>query len=273
MHRYCCHIPPFTQPAAESLKPGLAWLTRSGTGKIQNLGKSEHDPEEDVRACVGLMEKTENGPGFGEFKIDTESIFERIARSRGEKRRPPSAAKTDSEVLEGLIGARPSHHFAFGRFTGLANALGSNSDSTPPTFPPESPSAHIDEVLATLDNHLSTVHPRRMVELNARNAAFESALEQGKIPEYLDKEMWGMSEDARALQEETEKSMQGHSTSDAPPSSLTSLSLLKEQTRLLEQAIAQAALAAQAQAEKEAALEKKDEGSDFEEEEEEEEAC
>ncbi|KZT05161.1 uncharacterized protein LAESUDRAFT_715178 [Laetiporus sulphureus 93-53] len=58
---------------------------------------------------------------------------------------------------------------------------------------------------------------------------------------------------------------QGQSTSDAPQSSLSSLPLSEEQTRQLEQAIAQAALAAQAQAEKEAALEERDEGSDFEE--------
>lgn len=55
------------------------------------------------------------------------------------------------------------------------------------------------------------------------------------------------------------------------PSTLSSvLSLSEEQTRLLEQAIAQAALAAQAQAEAEAALEEEDEGTDDEDEDEDE---
>ncbi|KZT05155.1 ribonuclease H-like protein [Laetiporus sulphureus 93-53] len=241
----------YHHPRGRPLKPGLAWLTRKWCGReIQNRGENGHDPEEDARACADLLKKKiENGPGFGEFKIDTESIFERITRSRGDnvatavvdhgnptafhggKATTTIGCKTDSEVLEGLLGVIPSHHFAFGRFTGLANALGwispkASIDFTSQTSPPESPSADIREVLATLDNHLRTVHaalpsrtaliiftghsdPRRMVELNARKAAFESALKQGKNPEDLDKEMRWTSADARALEEEAEKAKRG----------------------------------------------------------------
>lgn len=82
------------------------------------------------------------GPGYGEFKVDYESIFERLSRARnggvssvvvdhgnpaswhGSKATSTIACKTDEEVLEGLLGAVPAHTFAFGRFTGLADALG-----------------------------------------------------------------------------------------------------------------------------------------------------
>ncbi|OBZ74580.1 hypothetical protein A0H81_05096 [Grifola frondosa] len=89
-----------------------------------------------------LKKKVQNGPGFGEFKIDTESIFERMSRSRsetvtsavvdhgnpaawhGSKATTTIACKSDAEVLEGLLSAMHTHSFVFGRFTALADALG-----------------------------------------------------------------------------------------------------------------------------------------------------
>lgn len=86
------------------------------------------------------------GPGFGEFKIDYESIFERMSRAvgrgvpgsvrsavvdhgnpavmHGSKANTSIACTTDQEVLEGMLQVVPSHEFAFGRFTALAEALG-----------------------------------------------------------------------------------------------------------------------------------------------------
>lgn len=82
------------------------------------------------------------GPGYGEFKVDFESIFERMARARngavssavvdhgnpaswhGSKANTTVACTSDEEVLDGLLGAIPSHTFTFGRFTALADALG-----------------------------------------------------------------------------------------------------------------------------------------------------
>ena len=86
------------------------------------------------------------GPGFGEFKIDMESIFERMSRRsggvttaivdhgnpaawHGNKATTTIACKSDDEVLEGLLGAIPSHQFAFTRFTALAKARGCMSFS------------------------------------------------------------------------------------------------------------------------------------------------
>lgn len=82
------------------------------------------------------------GPGYGEFKVDFESIFERMSRARngvvtsavvdhgnpaswhGSKATTTVACKSDDEVLEGLVNAIPSHIFSFGRFTALADTLG-----------------------------------------------------------------------------------------------------------------------------------------------------
>ncbi|KAI0920161.1 hypothetical protein AcW1_001979 [Taiwanofungus camphoratus] len=134
----------YHHPRGRPLKPGLAWLTKKWCGReIQNRGEGGHDPEEDARACIDLLKKkVENGPGFGEFKIDMESIFERIGRSKsgtvstavvdhgnpaawhGSKATSTIACETDAQILDGLLGTIPSHHFSFGRFTALANALG-----------------------------------------------------------------------------------------------------------------------------------------------------
>jgi len=138
----------YHHPRGRPLKPGLAWLTKKWCGReIQTRGEGGHDPEEDARACLDLLKKKmENGPGFGEFKIDHESIFERMARSKGKmgsngvksavvdhgnpsvmhgaKATTAIGCKSDEEVVDGVLNAVPSHHFTFGRLMALANTLG-----------------------------------------------------------------------------------------------------------------------------------------------------
>ena len=135
----------YHHPRGRPLKPGLAWLTKKWCGReIQNRGEGGHDPEEDARACLDLVrKKVENGPGFGEFKTDQESIFERMSRStrnggvrsavvdhgtpaswHGSKATATVACKTDDEVLNGLVEVIPANNFVFGRFTELADASG-----------------------------------------------------------------------------------------------------------------------------------------------------
>jgi RNA exonuclease 1 len=141
----------YHHPRGRPLKPGLAWLTKKWCGRqIQTRGEGGHDPEEDARACVDLLKlKLEYGPGFGEYKIDFESIFERMGRCdarggsggagkvrsavvdhgnpgvmHGAKANTAIGCNTDDEVLEGMLGAVPSHQFTYGRFLGLANTLG-----------------------------------------------------------------------------------------------------------------------------------------------------
>jgi len=142
----------YHHPRGRPLKPGLAWLTKKWCGReIQARGEG-HDPEEDALACVDLLKlKLEYGPGFGEYRVDFESIFERMGRCdarggdgsggagkvrsavvdhgnpgvmHGAKANTAIGCSTDDEVLEGMLGAIPSHQFTYGRFLGLANALG-----------------------------------------------------------------------------------------------------------------------------------------------------
>jgi len=183
----------YHHPRGRPLKPGLAWLTRKWCGRdIQTGGESGHDPEEDARACLDLLKKkVENGPGYGEFKTDYESIFERMARStrhggtgsvrsavvdhgnpavmHGAKANTNVACKTDEEVLEGLLQAVPGHQFAFGRFMALADLLGWTTSKTapdltalpsaPPPSPPPSPLPSVlTPVLNTLSKQLRTLH-------------------------------------------------------------------------------------------------------------------
>lgn len=150
-HPYCIDTAViYHHPRGRPLKPGLAWLTKKWCGReIQTGGDGGHDPREDAQACLQLLQKKlENGPSFGEFMIDFESIFERMSRSprraggpagsiktavidhgnpgvmHGSKASTCIACKDDDEVLKGLLDVLPSHHFAFGRFMALANLLG-----------------------------------------------------------------------------------------------------------------------------------------------------
>lgn len=140
----------YHHPRGRPLKPGLAWLTKKWCGReIQARGEGGHDPEEDAQACISLLKKKlQEGPGFGEFKLDFESIFERMARStrraggaagsirtavvdhgnpsvmHGSKANTAIGCMNDEEVLKGLLDTVPAHHFVFGRFMELANVLG-----------------------------------------------------------------------------------------------------------------------------------------------------
>ncbi|KAJ6591354.1 hypothetical protein B0H10DRAFT_2091503 [Mycena sp. CBHHK59/15] len=136
----------YHHPRGRPLKPGLAWLTKKWCGReIQTGGEGGHDPEEDARACLELLQKKmDAGPGFGEFKTDYESIFERMARTtkrtahhksavvdlgnpavmHGSKATTAIGCKDDDEVLKGLLEVVPSHDFVFGRFMALAETLG-----------------------------------------------------------------------------------------------------------------------------------------------------
>ena len=138
----------YHHPRGRPLKPGLAWLTKKWCNReIQTRGEGGHDPEEDARACVDLLRlKVQNGSGFGEFKTDQESIFERMSRAcgrggqgtvraavvdhgnpgvmHGSKATTAIGCGSDREVLDGLIQAAPAHEFLFGRFTGIADTLG-----------------------------------------------------------------------------------------------------------------------------------------------------
>ncbi|KAF7304934.1 Ribonuclease H [Mycena kentingensis (nom. inval.)] len=175
----------YHHPRGRPLKPGLAWLTRKWCGReIQTRGDGGHDPEEDARACLELVQKkVDAGPGFGEFKTDYESIFERMARGgkkpktavvdtgnpgvmHGSKATTAIGCKDDEEVLKGMLESVPSHDFVFGRFMGLASLLGwsapkaeQNAPSLSPTatVPPPPPASALEPVLEALNTQLTTL--------------------------------------------------------------------------------------------------------------------
>jgi len=140
----------YHHPRGRPLKPGLAWLTKRWCNReIQTRGESGHDPEEDARACLDLLKKKmESGPGFGEFKVDFESIFERMSRStrragggvgsirsavvdhgnpavmHGSKASTAIGCTSDEEIVEKFLEVIPSHEFVFARLMSLANIQG-----------------------------------------------------------------------------------------------------------------------------------------------------
>jgi RNA exonuclease 1 len=125
-----------------------------------------------------LKKKIEQGPGFGEFKTDYESIFERMGRAtwrgggggvggkiksavvdhgnpgvmHGNKADTALACKTDDEVLEGLLNVIPSHQFTFGRFMALSSTLGwITPKATPDSLVQAQPSSPTTTTTTTQD--------------------------------------------------------------------------------------------------------------------------
>ena len=146
----------YHHPRGRPLKPGLAWLTKKWANReIQTGGESGHDPEEDARASIDLLKlKVKNGPGFGEFAVDMESILERMARRSagnggvsitdgvagriirtgvvdygtpsswmGAKATSTVACKCDDDVAKGVAELVTTHQFVFGRMMELSGAL------------------------------------------------------------------------------------------------------------------------------------------------------
>ncbi|KAF7315936.1 Ribonuclease H [Mycena indigotica] len=177
----------YHHPRGRPLKPGLAWLTRKWCGReIQTRGEGGHDPEEDARACLDLVQKkVDAGPGFGEYKTDYESIFERLGRGprkprsavvdtgnpsvmHGSKATTAIGCKDDGEVVKGMVDAIPSHDFVFGRFMALASLLGwsaPKNDQTanaPPPLPtatvaPPPPASVVENTIKELNTQLTTI--------------------------------------------------------------------------------------------------------------------
>ncbi|KDQ58996.1 hypothetical protein JAAARDRAFT_56989 [Jaapia argillacea MUCL 33604] len=177
----------YHHPRGRPFKPALAWLTKKWCGRvIQDRGEGGHDPEEDARACLELLKKKlDNGPGYGEFRTDFESIFERMSRSAGHagtgvirsavvdhgnpnamhgaKATSTFPCKNDEDIFEGLMKTIPAHQFVFGRFNAVADALGwitqkaGEQSSTPSTEdPPSQP--NLPAILSRLDTQLTTLY-------------------------------------------------------------------------------------------------------------------
>jgi len=238
----------YHHPRGRPLKPGLAWLTRKWCGReIQTAGEGGHDPEEDARACAELLKlKMANGPGFGEFKTDHESILERLARVPGRHGRGVTSAvcdygnpgswhgakattavpcKSDEEVANGVSELIMRHEFVFGRMISLSESLEwttpkANAPSPPPAPPPvESTAATINASLAKIYASLPPrtafilfsghSDPRAMSSLNTRKAKFESEIRAGRRLEDIDRADWWSAQDGRALEDAVELAKRG----------------------------------------------------------------
>ncbi|KAF5346349.1 hypothetical protein D9758_011478 [Tetrapyrgos nigripes] len=179
----------YHHPRGRPLKPGLAWLTKKWCNReIQTRGEGGHDPEEDARACLELLQKKiAEGPGFGEFKTDYESIFERMNRAHKRSGGGPGSIRTavvdrgnpgmmhgnkstksvgcedDDEVVKAILDLTPSHDFVFGRLMALANLKGWTTPKQAPDAPPPPPSPpptqeELDANLTQLNTQLKTIY-------------------------------------------------------------------------------------------------------------------
>jgi RNA exonuclease 1 len=157
------------------------------------------------------------------------------------------ACSSDAEVLAGLLGAIPSHDFAFGRFSIVAETCNCahfpsldvacihvpagisqkpTLDAPAPPPPSEPSSEEVAVALRALDANLAAVHaalpsrtalvvftghsdPRAMAALGARKAAFEQAVRLGIPPHDIVAEQRWTAADGRALEEEVERAKRG----------------------------------------------------------------
>ncbi|KAK0217668.1 ribonuclease H [Armillaria nabsnona] len=156
----------------------------------------------------------------------------------GNKATTSIGCKDDDEVLKALLEVVPSHHFVFARFMALANILGSytdsdegttpkqSSDSTPQEPAPPPTAEQLGTVLDALNVHLKALHsalpsrtaliiftghsdPRRMAALNARKAAFETAIRSGKPSDGLQPEERWTAAHVRELESAVEVTKRG----------------------------------------------------------------
>ncbi|CAE6517816.1 unnamed protein product [Rhizoctonia solani] len=136
----------YKHPRGAPYKPGLKWLAQKWLNLDIQMKQGGHDPEEDARACLALLaKKMKEGPDFGVFKQDVESIFERLSKSNGRHGKGSTSAvidhgnprawhgakatsavscQTDDQVVAGVIDAAQNHDLVFGRLLELSQALG-----------------------------------------------------------------------------------------------------------------------------------------------------
>ncbi|KAG9102486.1 hypothetical protein FRC06_001962 [Ceratobasidium sp. 370] len=237
----------YRHPRGAPYKPGLKWLAQKWLNREIQVRQGGHDPEEDARACLELLKKKlKEGPDFGVFKQDVESIFERLAKSNGRHGKGATSAvidhgnprawhgaKATSAVVAGILEAAQNHDFVFGRLLGLSQALEwttprtqPNTD-TPATLPPaEVDPAVADAGYAALSERITTIHkglppgtalcimsgngdPRIMSSLNAKKARWDGYMREGKKPESIPQTEWWTMEEGRLLEDVTERAKRG----------------------------------------------------------------
>ncbi|KAF8608845.1 hypothetical protein BDV93DRAFT_486198 [Ceratobasidium sp. AG-I] len=177
----------YKHPRGAPYKPGLKWLAQKWLNMDIQVKQGGHDPEEDARACLELLKKKlKEGPDFGVFKQDVESIFERLTKSNGRhgkgatsavidhgnprawhgaKSTSAVACQTDDQVVTGVLEAAQTHDFVFGRFLELSQALEWTTPRTQPsaivpvtTTPKEVDPAVVEAGYAAVNERITTIH-------------------------------------------------------------------------------------------------------------------
>ncbi|EMR09053.1 hypothetical protein PNEG_02824 [Pneumocystis murina B123] len=124
-------------------KPGLKWLAHKWLKReIQKENALGHDSIEDALTCIDLLKlKLKNGPEFGLFNIDNESIFSKLEKCDETKKcavidyggpgqwyrnslKTFVSSSSDDEILEGVLKNIDSHDFIWARFRELEYSLG-----------------------------------------------------------------------------------------------------------------------------------------------------
>ncbi|CCJ28402.1 unnamed protein product [Pneumocystis jirovecii] len=129
-------------------KPGLKWLAHKWLKREIQKNVLGHDSIEDALTCIDLLKlKLKNGPEFGMFNIDNESIFSKLERSDETKKfaivdyggpgqwygnslKTFVSCSSDDEVLEGILKNINSHDFIWARFRELEYTLGWSKNAT-----------------------------------------------------------------------------------------------------------------------------------------------
>ncbi|KAH7339501.1 hypothetical protein B0J17DRAFT_767226 [Rhizoctonia solani] len=179
----------YKHPRGAPYKPGLKWLAQKWLNLDIQMKQGGHDPEEDARACLALLsKKMKEGPDFGVFKQDVESIFERLSKSNGRHGKGSTSAvidhgnprawhgakataavscQTDDEVVTGIIDAAQNHDFVFGRLLELSQALGwttpraqpnTNASPTPTPAPTDPDPSTLESAYAAVNARIATIH-------------------------------------------------------------------------------------------------------------------
>ncbi|KAL1408435.1 hypothetical protein Q8F55_005247 [Vanrija albida] len=224
-------------------KPSLKYLTQKYLGKQIQQGEGGHDSEEDARACAGLLKmKLTHGPDFGDPNEDSESVFERLARSNrptliadhgnprqwyGSAATTAVGCTTDDEVVDAVVQHIDSHSYVFARLNELSTVQRWNSSGDQEVdLTDMTDSIELDEALDNFDGRLARLHaalpansalivltgnadPRQMVSLNQRRLRFERAYRALGSTEDIPPESRWMADDDREFERAVAEAREG----------------------------------------------------------------
>ncbi|THH05849.1 hypothetical protein EW145_g4504 [Phellinidium pouzarii] len=196
----------YHHPSGRPRKPGLAWLTKKWCGRIEGgpgFGENKNAIEnesvwERLRRSVRGSATGEPGSGEGAL-LKTAIVDHGNAAFHGAGAGRTVACVSDEEVVQGVLKCVEECDFVWARLSGLAEAQGwihqksSVTASEAIDADNEHDETRISAAFTALNAHLALVHaalpestalvlftghgdPRNMSTLQARRAAFESAI-------------------------------------------------------------------------------------------------